>query len=68
MTGVRENIFINYLATPYSNNYTEVGYTLDGLLRLFRLEFAASFQEGRYVDHGFRIGVTTTLMVGINED
>jgi len=68
MTGVRENIFVNYLVTPYSNNYTEVGYTIDGLLRFFRLEFAASFQEGRYVDHGLRIGVTTTLMIGVNED
>lgn len=68
MTGVRENIFVNYLATPYSKNYTEVGYTIDGLLRFFRLEFAASFQDGRYVGNGFRIGVTTTLQIGINED
>lgn len=68
MTGVRENVFVNYLATPYSKNYTEVGYTIDGILRFFRLEFAAAFQEGRYIGNGFRIGVTTTLQIGIQEN
>src|SRR5690606_41618353 len=68
MTGIHENVFVNYLATPYSKNYTEVGYTIDGILRNFRLEFAAAFQEGRYIGNGFRIGVTTTLQIGIQEN
>lgn len=63
MTGIRENIFMNYLATPGSQNYTEVGYSIDGILRFFRLEAAASFCDGKYLDYGFRIGITTTFMV-----
>ena len=56
-----ENIFVNYLATPTSQNYTEVGYGLDGILRIFRLEAAASFQNGNYTGHGFRIGIASNL-------
>jgi hypothetical protein len=61
MMGIRENIFINYLASPESQNYTELGYSLDGILRIFRLEGTVAFQNGEYLDHGFRIGITTTL-------
>lgn len=63
VTGVRENVFINYLATPTSNHYTELGYSIDGILRIFRLEAAAAFREGRYVGYGFRIGVATNIAV-----
>jgi len=66
LTGVTENIFINYLAAPLSNDYTEVGYSLDGILRIFRLEGAVSFSGGNYQSYGFRIGVATS--VGVNFD
>jgi len=59
MAGIRENIFVNYLATPTSNNYMEVGYTIDGILRIFRLEGAIGFQDGAYQNYGFRIGITS---------
>ena len=62
-----ENIFINYLATPSSANYTELGYGIDGILRVFRLEAAASFRQGTYSDVGFRIGVSTSLSVNFND-
>ena len=61
LAGIRENVFVNYLATPSSKNYTEVGYTIDGLLRIFRLEAAASFREGKYIGYGFRIGIATNV-------
>lgn len=61
MTGIRENIFVNYLATPHSMNYTELGYSIDGIFRFFRLEVAAAFQDGKYLDYGFRIGIATTI-------
>jgi len=61
MMGIHENVFINYLATPTSKNYTEVGYSIDGILRIFRLEGAAAFQDGKYVNYGFRIGITTNF-------
>jgi len=68
MTGIRENIFVNYLATPSSNNYTEVGYAIDGILRLFRLEAAASFQNGAYKDYGFRIGIASYLTINFSDN
>lgn len=66
LAGITENIFVNYLATPTSNNYTELGYGLDGILRVFRLEFAASFQQGTYLASGFRIGIASNI--GVNFD
>jgi hypothetical protein len=45
LTGIRENIFVNYLATPSSKNYAEFGYGIDGILRIFRLEASAAFQD-----------------------
>lgn len=66
LTGVTENLFVNYLATPLSNDYTEIGYSLDGILRIFRLEGAMSFSGGQYQTYGFRIGIATS--VGVNFD
>ncbi len=66
LAGITENIFVNYLATPTSQNYTEVGYGLDGILRIFRLEAAASFQNGTYTGNGFRIGIASNI--GVNFD
>lgn len=68
MTGIRENIFVNYLATPSSQNYTEVGYAIDGILRFLRLEAAASFQNGEYKDYGFRIGIASYLTVNFSDN
>jgi hypothetical protein len=61
MAGIRENVFVNYLASPTSKNYTEVGYTIDGILRIFRLEAAAAFQDGKYLNYGFRIGIASSI-------
>jgi hypothetical protein len=66
LTGITENLFVNYLATPISDDYTEVGYSLDGILRIFRLEGAVSFSGGSYQANGFRIGIATS--VGLNFD
>jgi len=67
LMGIRENIFVNYLATPSSGNYTEVGYSIDGILRIFRLEGAASFINGRYLDYGFRIGIASNITVNFSD-
>lgn len=68
LAGIRENVFVNYLATPSSRNYTEVGYSIDGILRIFRLEGAASFQDGKYLDYGFRIGITSNFIVNFSDN
>jgi hypothetical protein len=67
LTGISENIFVNYLATPTSKNYTELGYSIDGILRVFRLEAAAAFRDGKYLDYGFRIGIATNLTVNFDD-
>jgi hypothetical protein len=68
MLGIRENIFINYLATPYSKNYTELGYSIEGILRLFRIEVAAGFRDGQYLNYGFRIGIASNLTVNFSDN
>lgn len=60
--GITESLFMNYLATPRAQNYTEAGYALEGLFRLFRLEAVAAFIDGRYADFGVRIGVSRSLL------
>jgi hypothetical protein len=68
LTGIRENVFVNYLATPASRNYTELGYSIDGILRIFRLEAAASFLDSKYQNYGFRIGIATSIGINFSED
>lgn len=61
LKGLREDLFVNYLYTPTSDHYTELGYTLDNIFRFLRVEFVTSFRDGRYEDFGVRIGVSTNL-------
>ncbi len=67
LAGIRENIFVNYLATPTSKNYTEVGYSIDGILRVFRLEGIMAFRDGKYMDYGFRIGIATNIAINFSD-
>lgn len=60
-TGVKENLFVNYLGTNYSGNYTEIGYGIDNIARFFRIEGILSFQDGKFIDSGIRIGISTIL-------
>ncbi len=66
-SGVRENIFFNYLKTEKSPHYMELGYSLDNLFRIFRLEFGAAFENGRYSHFGVRIGIATFLSVSMDD-
>ena len=67
LAGIRENVFVNYLATPTLKNYTEVGYSIDGILRIFRLEAAAAFRDGKYLGYGFRIGIATNIAINFSD-
>lgn len=62
-SGVRENIFFNYLKTENSPHYWEVGYSLDNLFRIFRVEFGAGFENGDYLRSGPRFGIATFITV-----
>lgn len=59
ISGVKENLFVNYLKTDYSPNYVEVGYTIDNIFRFFRLEFVQSFNDVTPYQFGIRIGVAS---------
>ncbi len=61
MLGIKENLLFNYLKTDGGPHYTEVGYSLDNILRFLRLEAVASFEDGQYRDFGIRVGLSTTL-------
>jgi hypothetical protein len=67
LAGIRENVFLNYLKTPSSKNYTELGYSIDGILRTFRLEAAVAFENGNYTSYGFRLGIATSITVNFND-
>lgn len=67
MTGVKELAYVSYLATPYSGNYIEVGYGLDNLFRILRVEASASFIDGTYNSFGIKIGVATSITSGDGE-
>jgi len=65
--GWKENIFVNQLFTPQTS-YSEIGYTLDGILRFFRIEAISSFENGAYKDWGIRVGLTTTFGLKISSE
>jgi hypothetical protein len=67
MTGIKESVFVNYLATPTSENYTEVGYAIENIVRLFRLEVATNFNQGKFNDVGFRIGLSSYITLRFND-
>src|SRR5690606_1277231 len=58
-SGLRENIFLNYLKHENSPHYWEIGYSLDQVFRVLRIEVAASFMDRNYHEIGLRIGVAT---------
>jgi hypothetical protein len=61
LMGLKEDLFVNYLHTPTSDNYTEVGYSIDNILRIFRVEFVSSFRDFKYDDFGVRMSVASTF-------
>jgi hypothetical protein len=65
-SGVRENIFVNYLKTKNSPHYTEIGYSLDNLFRIFRVEIAAGFENGQFLRARPLFGVATFLNISID--
>lgn len=62
-SGVRENLFFNYLKTENSPSYWEAGYSLDNLFRIFRLEMGAGFENGNFLRGGVRFGIATFIQV-----
>lgn len=63
LTGVKELAYLSYVATPALGNYIEIGYGLDNLFRLFRIETTASFIDGTYQGFSVKIGLGTAITV-----
>ncbi len=61
LMGIKENIFVNTLSTPSSENYWEAGYAIENIFHLFRVEFAASFKGTQYQNWGVLIGVSSVF-------
>ncbi len=66
-SGVRENIFFNYLKTQNSPHYWEVGYSLDNLFRIFRVEMGAGFENGAYSRGGVRFGIASFININFDD-
>lgn len=61
LLGIKENLFANVLTTPASGTYYEFGYSLDNVLRLFRVEVVAGFDNQGYRDWGILIGIASNI-------
>ena len=61
LLGIKENVFVNSLMTPGGNNYWEVGYGIENIFHLFRVEFVASFDGAKYKEWGVLIGVSSVF-------
>lgn len=61
IAGIREGFFANYLYNDVSDHYTELGYGINYILKVFRIEAVTTFQDGKYQDFGVRIGIATNL-------
>jgi hypothetical protein len=57
--GIRENIILNTLITPQSQQYAEIGYAVNYVFRFMRIEFVTSWQDYKYKDFAVRFGIAT---------
>ncbi|WP_282775938.1 DUF5686 family protein [Phaeodactylibacter xiamenensis] len=64
LMGIKENLFANVLTTPASGTYYEFGYSLDNILRFFRVEVVAGFDNGGYRDWGILVGIASGISGG----
>ncbi len=56
--GIRENISFNYLKTENSPHYYEMGYGLENIFKLFKIEVFTSFENGKYKEFGIKLGIS----------
>jgi hypothetical protein len=61
LAGLKESVFLNVLETKASDHYFELGYGLNYIFRIFRLELVTAWQDFRYQDFAVRIGIAANL-------
>ena len=65
MLGIKENVFANYLHTNYNSfNYYELGYGIDNIFRLLRIEVVTNSINGPFNDWALRFGVSANIVGG----
>ncbi|MEJ0034086.1 MAG: hypothetical protein WDO15_28830 [Bacteroidota bacterium] len=59
---------MNHLTTRHAQ-YTEVGYAIEGIARIFRVEGAMGFQNTDFknANFGFRVGIASSIVVNFND-
>lgn len=58
MTGIRENLFVNYLYNDFNQfHYAEFGYGLNNLFRVFKLEAVTNTINPAFTNWALRIGI-----------
>ena len=57
--GIRENIMFNTLFSPEAQQYAEVGYAVNYILRFLRVEFVTAWQDFTYQGYALRFGIAT---------
>ncbi|WP_155211101.1 DUF5686 and carboxypeptidase regulatory-like domain-containing protein [Fulvivirga aurantia] len=61
LAGVRESFFTNYLANDITTSYVELGYGINYIFRIFRVEGVTSFVDGEFKDFGVRLGIAANF-------
>ncbi|MEI6697095.1 MAG: DUF5686 and carboxypeptidase regulatory-like domain-containing protein [Bacteroidota bacterium] len=58
ITGVRESISVNYLKTTTSPHYLELGYGLENILKIFKIETFTSYENMKFKEFGIKLGIS----------
>lgn len=68
LIGLTENVFVSQLATPMAR-YTELGYSIDGILRVFRVEGAIGVTDYDFNNFtfGVRLGIAQSIVINFND-
>jgi hypothetical protein len=67
LMGIREGITFNYLKTEYSPHYYEIGYAIENIGKLFKLEVFTSFENGLYKEYGIKIGISMMGLISFDD-
>ena len=58
IAGVRESLSVNYLRTSNSPNYLEMGYGIENILKMMKVEVFTNFEDMKYQGFGIRVGLS----------
>lgn len=59
--GIKESLFINHVETGAFSPYTEIGYALSNVFRIFRIEIVSGIDAGQSFKPKWLLGLSTRL-------